>query len=309
MSEIESLPGAPAPDPDARLALVLLILTTVLWGTLYFITKIVTQSVPIFFFLGLRHLIALAAFAPLYGRLRRVDRKTIWMAVSTGAANFILNVFQVYGLQTISSGKSAFLTGFSVVLVPFLAWVILKKPITRHTWIAAGVALLGIGIMTLTGSATQLFQFGWGEALTLFGALFAAIQIVYTERFAPQVDLVDFSIIQLMVVAGLSFTCSAFVDSWQNLPLASLPFWGAIIWMGVAVTTFPFMFQNFGQRHQPSSRVAVIFTLEPVFATLFGILFGGDSLTLQLILGGGLIMLANVIATSAVKTKPVVTSR
>lgn len=282
---------------DARLALILLFSTTVLWGTLYIVTKVITENVPIFFFLGTRHLIAVLAFVPLFSHLRHVDRKTIWMAIITGGANFLLNAFQVYGLQTISAGKSAFLTGFSVVLVPFLAVGILKHPITHRTWLAAGVSLLGIGVITLTGSGTQLFQFGLGETFTLIGAFFAAMQIVYTERFAPQVDVVAFSILQLALVAGLSFTCSAFVDSWQNLPLSSPPFWAVILWMGIAVTTFPFMFQNFGQRYQSSARVAIIFTLEPVFATLFGVLFGGEPLTYQLVIGGGLILMANVIAT------------
>jgi drug/metabolite transporter (DMT)-like permease len=96
-------------------------------------------------------------------------------------------------------------------------------------------------------------------------------------------------------------------ESWSNLPLTSGIFWAGIIWMGVAVTTLPFLFQNFGQRFQSSSRVAVIFTLEPVFATIFGAIFGNEGLPLQLIVGGGLILLANLIATqsSTVKGDPV----
>ncbi|HME54545.1 MAG TPA: DMT family transporter [Candidatus Lokiarchaeia archaeon] len=297
MLEQENITGSPTSSSDARLALILLFSTTVLWGTLYIVTKVVTENVPIFFFLGTRHLIAVLAFAPLFRHLRHLDWKTTWMAIVTGGANFLLNAFQVYGLQSISPSKSAFLTGFSVVLVPFLAVGILKRPIRRSTWLAAGISMAGIGVITLTGSASQLFQFGVGELFTLIGAFFAAIQIVYTERFAPKVDLVAFSILQLALVSGLSFACSSFVDSWRDLPLASPTFWAVILWMGIAVTTFPFMFQNFGQRHQSSTRVAVIFTLEPVFATLFGVLLGGEQLAFQLAVGGGLILFANVIAT------------
>src|SRR5271157_5240742 len=241
MLEQENITGSPTSSSDARLALILLFSTTVLWGTLYIVTKVVTENVPIFFFLGTRHLIAVLAFAPFFRHLRHLDWKTTWMAIVTGGANFFLNAFQVY--------------------------------------------------------ASQLFQFGVGELFTLIGAFFAAIQIVYTERFAPKVDLVAFSILQLALVSGLSFACSSFVDSWRDLPLASPTFWAVILWMGIAVTTFPFMFQNFGQRHQSSTRVAVIFTLEPVFATLFGVLLGGEQLAFQLAVGGGLILFANVIAT------------
>ena len=67
--------------------------------------------------------------------------------------------------------------------------------------------------------------------------------------------------------------------------------------MGICATTFPFFFQNWGQQYVESTRAAIIFTLEPVFATLFGVLIGNEPISWQFILGGGLIMAGILLST------------
>ncbi len=296
MHEGDELHKPQSASVAGRFSLPLLFIPPVLWGTFYFITKAVTQTVPIFFFLGIRHLVAFLGFVPFFAHLHHVDRKTLGMAFVTGGANFCVNVFQAFGLQTINSGTSGFLTGLSVVFVPILAFILFHKSISRKIWIAALISFIGMGIMVLTGAGTQVIQFGWGEGLTIFGALFGALQIIYTERYAPKVDLLLFTMLQMAWIAGLSFACSLMTETWRGFPLDSLPFWGIVLYMGVAVTTYPFLCQNYGQRHQPAARVAVIFALEPVFATFFGIIAGDTTLTVQILIGGGLILFANIVA-------------
>ncbi len=296
MPDGDELPPPQSGSNAGRFSLPLLFIPPVLWGTFYFITKAVTQTVPIFFFLGIRHLVAFLGFVPFFAHLRHIDRKTLGMAFVTGGANFCVNVFQAFGLQTINSGTSGFLTGLSVVFVPILAFILFHKSISRKIWIAALISFIGMGIMVLTGAGTQVIHFGWGEGLTIFGALFGALQIIYTERYAPKVDLLLFTMLQMAWIAGLSFACSLMTETWRGFPLDSLPFWGIVLYMGVAVTTYPFLCQNYGQRHQPAARVAVIFALEPVFATFFGIIAGDTTLTVQILIGGGLILFANIVA-------------
>ncbi len=296
MSDGDELPPPQPASRAGRFSLPLLFIPPVLWGTFYFITKAVTQTVPIFFFLGIRHLMAFLGFVPFFAHLRHIDRKTLGMAFVTGGANFCVNVFQAFGLQTVNSGTSGFLSGLSVVFVPILAWIIFHKLISRKVWIAATVSFIGMGIIVLAGTGVLAFQFSLGEGLTVLAAVFAALQIIYTERYAPKVDLLLFTMLQMAWISGLSFACSLMTETWRGFPLDSLPFWGIVLYMGVAVTTYPFLCQNYGQRHQPAARVAVIFALEPVFATFFGILGGDTVLTLQILIGGGLILLANLIA-------------
>ncbi len=292
----DDLPRPQSTNSAGRFSLPLLFIPPVLWGTFYFITKVVTQTVPIFFFLGIRHLVALLGFFPFFAHLRHIDRKTFGMAFVTGGANFCVNAFQAFGLQSINSGTSGFLSGLSVVFVPILAWMIFRRSISRKIWIAALISFMGMGVMVLTGTGMLAFQFNLGEGLTVGAALFGALQIIYTERYAPKVDILQFSMLQMTCISGLSFMCSVVTETWQGVPINALPFWGIVIYMGVAVTTYPFLCQNYGQRYQPASRVAVIFALEPVFATFFGILGGDTVLTIQILVGGSLILLANFLA-------------
>src|SRR5208337_668742 len=75
---------------STKLALLLLIITTILWGTTFIVTKILTLSIPIFLYQGIRHAIAFAGFIPLFPRLRYINKRVIFVAILTGGSNFIM---------------------------------------------------------------------------------------------------------------------------------------------------------------------------------------------------------------------------
>jgi drug/metabolite transporter (DMT)-like permease len=54
--------------------------------------------------------------------------------------------------------------------------------------------------------------------------------------------------------------------------------------------------QTWAQAHLPPTRAAIIMTMEPVFAALFAVLFGGESVTVRMILGGLLVLAAMLLA-------------
>jgi drug/metabolite transporter (DMT)-like permease len=52
------------------------------------------------------------------------------------------------------------------------------------------------------------------------------------------------------------------------------------------------MVQTWSQAHMSTTKVAVILTMEVVFAAIFAILFGGERLSFQIALGGTLVVIA-----------------
>ena len=118
------------------IAILLLILTTIFWGTTFIITKIVTKEVPIFLYLGLRYLIALIGFVPLLIRfIKKINKKIIIYGIISGIIYYFAIVTQTYGLQTTSASKVGFITGLNAVMVPFIVWIFFRKSIDKRIWI------------------------------------------------------------------------------------------------------------------------------------------------------------------------------
>ncbi len=275
------------------IAIILLILTSVLWGSSFIITKTVTKEVPIFLYLGLRYLIALLGFAPIFGRLRKIKKDVIWTGIVSGIIYYFAITFQTIGLQTTSAGKAGFITGLSTVMVPFLAWMILKKKeVNLRIWVAVVLSVIGMAFLLLEGNGGVLI----GDILVLICAVFCALFIIFNDKYVRVIDVYLYSIIQLLTLTLLCFGSSLLINESYDLMSVNMNFWFIMIYMGLIVTTLTFLFQNWGQRHQGPSQTAIIFTLEPVFAVIFAsFIIGNEILSLYTWIGCGLIFIAILI--------------
>ena len=223
-------------------AIILLILTNVLWGTSFIITKIITEDVPIFLYLGLRFLIALLGFIPFFPRLKNINKKILWMAVVSGLLYFFGIVFQAYGLQTTTAGKAGFITGLSTVIVPFITWFLYKNPLKSRIWVAVVLSVIGMAFLLLEGES----GFVIGDVLVLICSFFWAFYIVFNGKFVKLNDVFLYSIIQVSLISGISFISSFIFGESYNISSYSLPIWLVLIYMGIVVITLTFLFQNWG---------------------------------------------------------------
>ncbi|MBY9004984.1 MAG: DMT family transporter [Candidatus Lokiarchaeota archaeon] len=272
------------------LALTALIVTTVLWGTSFIITKTLTKDLPIFVYLTLRYSISLIGFIPLLYRFKGFNKKILYGGIITGTIYFISMAFQTYGLQTTTAGKTGFITGLGTVMVPFITWFAFKKRIKSRVWVAVALSIIGMGFLLLEGESGVFI----GDMLVLVCAVLYAIFIVVNDSYVRKVDVYLFSFVQLVTLSLLSLG-SSFVlrESWSIS--SSIDFWLIIFYMGLLVTTLPFLFQNYGQQYLTPAKTAIIFTLEPVFAAFFGFLFGNELLTVFGLMGAAIIFIALLI--------------
>jgi drug/metabolite transporter (DMT)-like permease len=128
-----------------------------------------------------------------------------------------------------------------------------------------------------------------GDLLVLICAFFFAFYIVLNDKYVRLVDIYLYSIIQVFVISISSFLSSLILREPYALSSYSLPFWIILLYMGIAVMTLTILFQNWSQQYQGPTTTAIIFTLEPVFAALFGFLIGNEILSMSAWIGCGLI--------------------
>ncbi|WP_206446607.1 DMT family transporter [Agrococcus sp. KRD186] len=267
----------------SRLATVLLVGLTVVWGSTFFLIKDLVEHVPSLDFLGVRFLLAAAIMTAIAWRsIARLGRPLLLRSAVLGLLYTAAQILQTIGLETTAASVSGFLTGVYIVLTPLIAALAFRQRIETSTWIAVAVAAAGLMVLTLTG-----ISFGLGEALTLGGALAYALHIIATARWARVEHALGIAIVQLWVIGIVCFAGG--VPDGITLP-ATGEQWASMLYMVVFASIAAMWVQTWAQAQISATRAAVIMTAEPVWATAFAVAFGGEAITWRLVVGGGMIL-------------------
>jgi drug/metabolite transporter (DMT)-like permease len=265
-----------------------LLAVTAVWGSTFVVVKDAVERMPVTDFLTWRF--ALAAVAMLVLRPRSVAalggsgrRAGLVLGVALGAGYLL----QTLGLQTTSAAVSGFITGMFVVLTPLGAAVLLGRPPSALSWLAVGVATVGLGLLSLHG-----FAIGGGELLTLGCAAAFALHIVGLGRWASSYDAFGLAVVQLLTVTALCALVA--VPGGLAMP-PDLGVWAALLLTALAATALAFVVQTWAQAHLAPTRAAVVMTMEPVFAGLFGVGVAGESFGGRTAVGAALVLAAMVL--------------
>lgn len=220
----------------------------------------------------------------------RVDRQALAPGLVLGIFLFAGYLFQTTGLLYTTPSKSAFITGFAVILVPFIQ--VIHGFRLRAATVAG--ALLGLGGIYFLVVPSGLHAVNRGDILTLFGALSFAVHIVlvgsYTRRFSFR-HLVPVQILAVGLLAAAALPL--------NLDFRLVWTVGLILALLVTATLatgFAFAVQNWAQQFTPPAHTALIFALEPVFAALTSRLVMGEKFGGKVLLGAALILTGMVVS-------------
>lgn len=281
----------------------LLILITMFWGgTFLAVQYAVTMSGP-FFFVGLRFATAALAVGMLsVNILRGLTWLEVKAGVVIGVAIALGYSLQTWGLQSISSSKSAFITAMYVPLVPLLQWLCLGR--LPGFMSCVGIALAFTGLLLLAGPEGNMLALGQGEIITLASALAIAAEIILISAWAGKVDVRRVTVVQLLTASLVSFT--AMVPAGETIP----PLTTSLLLVALGLGIFSAIIQvvmNWAQRSVSPTRATVIYTGEPVWAGIFGRI-AGERLPLLALLGGALIVLGVLVSELKLKKKKTSTS-
>jgi drug/metabolite transporter (DMT)-like permease len=225
--------------------------------------------------------------------------RSLWViGIILGSFLFMGYALQTLGLQTIAPAISGFLTGLNVILVPIMAIPLLHRAPSHKTWMAAALALLGLALLN---GISSMGHWSSGEIFTLGCAVFIALQMVYVDKWAPGLDSIALTAVEIGTVAVLSLFISLIhPDSllhwhaWDHLVV-----WSAVVVNGVLGSAFAYWAQTRYQQMTSATYVAVIFTMEPVFAAVIAVLFLHEALRLPVVFGGALIVGSMLLADGA----------
>ena len=274
-------------------AAILLIAVTAVWGVTFVQVKDAVAIYPLFAFLAVRYAIGSAVLLPPAAlRLRALGRNGAVAGSILGVLLAAGLALQTAGLERTTVTNTGFITGLYVLLTPLFALALFHTGITRELWIAVALALLGLTLLAGVPSSSAT-----GDLLVLASTAAQALQIVMVERYAGRYGAVGLVFVEILV-ACLGCTAIALALGDLSVPHGRTV-WGALIVTGIFASALAYLIQIWAQQRISATRIAVIFSLETVWAGFFGYVLDGDRLGLLGLVGCGLIFLAILVAEPA----------
>ena len=268
----------------------LLMVAAVIWGSAFVAQRVGMSHVGPLTFNGIRFALGAMVLLPLTRRRdpepevegspaqHRMGWPTVRGGALAGLVLFVAATLQQVGLVYTTAGKAGFITGLYVIIVPLLGLLWGHRP-GWGGWLGAGLATVGLYLLSVTGT----FTFAPGDLWELFGALFWAIHVLLLSWLSPRMDGIRLACAQYVVCSLLSLIVAGFTEAItrDGLHGALIPIlYGGILSVGVAYTL-----QVVAQRDAPATHAAIILSLEAVFAALAGWLILDEMLSLRGLIG------------------------
>ncbi len=218
-------------------------------------------------------------------------------------------LFQMDGLSYTAASTSAFLTQLYVGFIP--VWVALVHRHLPKPKVVVSLGLVLVGLAILADLDFKSFRLGRGETETLIGSLLFGGQILLLERprYAAndplRFSVVMFGLMALLCVPGvwlLAPDAAACVRAFAS-PAA----WGFLAVLVLVCTLGGYLFMNRWQRDVTATEAGLIYCVEPVltsvlalflpgwFSAWAGLNYANETLTTRLLIGGGLVTVANLL--------------
>jgi drug/metabolite transporter (DMT)-like permease len=270
-----------------------LILVTAVWGVTFVQVQDAVAIYPLFAFLAIRYLIATAALAPPAARrLRGLGRDGLVAGSVLGVLIAIGIGLQTAGLERTTVTNTGFITGLYVLFTPLLGLALFRTPIPRELWAAVALALLGLALLSGVPQGS-----GTGDLLVLLSTVAQALQIVMVERYANRFDVFALTFVEVAAACAV-FGAIAIALGDLSVPHGSTV-WAALIVTGLFAVAFAMLVQIWAQRQVSATRIAIIFSLETVFAGIAGYLLADERIGLLGFAGCAAIFAGIVIAEPA----------
>lgn len=264
----------------------LLFTAAFVWGSSYGFMKLGAETMPPISIAALRCLFAFFLLLPFFmKRIRNTDREILKYSAITGFLIAGVFIGVIYGVIGTSASTAGFLISTSVIMVPILHGLYIRKMPSLP--IMAGTGIVTAGLFILNGVTSITLDKGF--VLCLLAAFLYALNILFTNTFVSKVDSLLLGIWQ-MGFAGLIAGAASLLLETPRLP-STLPEWSAILGLAVFSSAYGFTVQAVAQEYTTPERAGFIFSLEPVFAAIFAYLFLGENMGIGELTGATLILL------------------
>ncbi len=276
--------------------LFLFLLTTVIWGFGFLVVKNLTnRETPVYFILTGRFVLGLATLTVFrkLAKSPKLSAKEALRGAICGTALFCAFATQTWGTTLTTPAKNGMLTGTYVLFVP-LFLTALERKIRWRPFVDAAICAVGLFVFFEVYRDTTSFNLG--ALFSLVSGVFFAIHFLATERLTSRFEPLNSASAQLATVAVWSILFSAAFER-DKIDFASIATSRSVaefLYLGVISTGFAYWSQVLAQSKLEATVISVVACLESIFAVVFSILFGYETISAGIVVGTLIVLVATV---------------
>ena len=268
-----------------NLLYIAMLATAAVWGGSFVVMKDSLEQQDVYSFLSHRFLLAsLLMFLYRPNVFKGLDKKFVRQAVLAGVLLGGGYIFQTLGLAKTTVSNTGFVTGLYLVFTPLISLAILKRHVLRIQWFAVIIAFAGLLLISYNG-----ISIGFGETLVLISAFLYGAHFVALGEWSDGGNTYALTLIQIMTVSAIATIC-ALINGYQFAPNGGV--WLSILFTAIFATFLAFLVQTKAQSVMSATAASVLLAMETPFALIFGLTFNNDPLTIRIIAGGSMVMVA-----------------
>ncbi|MBQ1343376.1 MAG: EamA family transporter [Firmicutes bacterium] len=277
----------------------LLVLQSLLWGVGNPVLKIAMFTMPPLWCLFFRFALACLIFAVVFRRRlkEQYERRHLKGCLLVGVSFAAAYIFAAFALKLTTATISGFLMGLAVMFIPFICWVLFRRPPRPAAF--AAIAVTALGMYFLCGGGD--LRFGWGELFSVASSFCSALMFTTTERYVNEVGPELLGVVQTGVTALIVLVLALLLEDLE-LAAVSAGSWLAILYMALLGTCAACFIQNYALRYVRALTASFIYCLEPVFSAVAAFFLLDEHAGLLGLVGAALIiagiMLANVLGAA-----------
>jgi len=276
-------------------ATIMLLVVSFFWGFTFTITKNVLNYLDPYYFVGIRYLISAFTLVFFIKDWKIFLNKEFLKAAGLlGIFNFLTLMFQTLSLQFTLVTNSAFIATSYVLIVPLLGFLLFRQKITKNIILAVVVGLMGMILLL----SCDLSKINIGDLLSFGCALAYSLHILYTGKATEKFPVLQLTFFQIAMVSILSFLCT---PMGEHKLIINSDVIITLVFTAVVCTTFAFLMQTMLQKVVKPTTTAIIFSTEPVFATLTAVVIGHEVLVAGQYAGCSFMVLAVLISQWKIK--------
>ncbi|MDY3869190.1 MAG: DMT family transporter [Pyramidobacter sp.] len=266
-----------------------LLLVTAFWGASYYLTDVSLTDLPPMCLNAFRFLSAFIMLGIMFHKtMRALNRETIRYSFWVGLALAATYIFYGYGISRTSLSNAAFICAISVAFTPLFSYLFERAKPTKKIVFCILLCVVGVGFLTLGDDLRPAV----GDIICLGAPVCYALDIAITDKAVRRsdVDPLGLGVCQLGVVGAITLTMSLILEQ-PHLPTTPAT-WASSLFLGFFCSGAAFVIQAVQQKHTTANHVGLIFTMEPVFATVIAFFFAGEVITTRSYFGMALMLIS-----------------
>lgn len=266
-------------------ARLLLLMVTIIWGSGYVVTDLVLGTINPYQLLTGRFLLTFIALSIVFfPQLKKINLAALKRGALLGIFLYGAFVLQTVGVIYTTPSKNAFLTATSVVIVPLISFLLFKQKVQLRTQVGIGMTVVGVALMSLNGFT----GINIGDVLSLFCAMFFALQSVFLGKFVRETNPASLMIVQMGTASAIGLAVNfirgdVYLGGQLNADLS-------VLYLALFNTLICYGIQSLAQQSITATESSLILSMESFWGMLFSALILKEAVTYKMVFGAMFIL-------------------